>query len=517
MQLQHLSNPVPPPEPMIAAQVLIVPPETPVEAVLAQMGWDPSSSEAQSSLAASDPSRPPPGYALVVANSQLLGIFTAQDAIRLITSGQTLTGLTIAEVMAGQITDSPLQNRDRQPTSASLSQQLERERLISAIAQRIRESLDLEVILNRTVAEVQQLLLADRVLVYRVWPDHTGSTIAEATAPGWVKILEMPLPPEVFSEECYQPYLQGQIYTLTDREQEPISPYLQELLAQMQVRAKLVVPIIQQDHLWGLLIVHQCSRSRQWQAWEIELLKQLATQLAIAIQQAHLYSQVQRELSDRKRLEAQLQVALAEKELLLKETHHRVKNNLQVISSIFSLQSQTTNDPEILAILRDNQNRITSIALVHTKLYQSESLANIRFADYLQSLVSELFMTYNVNPARVRLQLQVADVSLDPDTAITCGLLLNELVSNALKHAFPDGTQGEIQISLTETKQGQLCLRVADNGIGLATDPQTQPQSLGLRLIRALIRQLKGELEIQASPGARFQVTFPSPPQCPKV
>jgi PAS domain S-box-containing protein len=194
-----------------------------------------------------------------------------------------------------------------QPASEIASnQQVERERLMTAIAHRIRESLDLREILHTAVNDVLALLQADRVLVYRVWPDGTGSAIAEATTPNQIKVLDIPFDEETFPEESRQRYLQGRVYALHDRDQSETPPCLVEFLKSLEVRAKLVLPIIQQDTLWGLLIAHQCTQPRQWQDWEIQLLQQLATQMAIAIQQSELYHQLQEELSERGRIERAL-------------------------------------------------------------------------------------------------------------------------------------------------------------------------------------------------------------------
>jgi PAS domain S-box-containing protein len=225
------------------------------------------------------------------------------------------------------------------------------------------------------------------------------------------------------------------------------------------------------------------------------------------------------DISDRQRIEAErkqteekLQASLNEKELLLKEVHHRVKNNMQVISSIFSLQSQYIQDPGILSILTDSKNRIRSMALIHEKLYQSTSLAKIDFREYIQNLASHLFASYDMSWRQVCLDLQVADVSLNLDTAIPCGLLLNELVSNSLKHAFPNNRSGELKIHFHQNQQGELSLVVQDNGIGLPDELNAQTvNSLGLRLVHALTRQLRGRLEILSQQGATFKVTFPQP------
>jgi PAS domain S-box-containing protein len=218
------------------------------------------------------------------------------------------------------------------------------------------------------------------------------------------------------------------------------------------------------------------------------------------------------DITNRKQVEEQLKASLEEKELLLKEVHHRVKNNLQVISSIFALQAQYLKDSTALSILAESQDRIRSIALIHEKLYQRNSFAQIDFAEYLQSLASDLFASYNISPNLIQLNLQVAQISLPLDTAIPCGLLLNELVSNSLKHAFLLDQTGEICIHLTLTCHNQLQLVVRDNGIGL---PQhlnlEQTNSLGLRLVRALTRQLEGKLEMFSNRGACFQITFPQP------
>lgn len=225
------------------------------------------------------------------------------------------------------------------------------------------------------------------------------------------------------------------------------------------------------------------------------------------------------DITARKQAEQQLQASLQEKELLLKEVHHRVKNNLQVISSIFSLQSMYIQDPQILSILAESQNRIRSMALIHEKLYQSNNLAKVDFADYLKSLTRNLFDSYNVSPNLIGLNLQVNNVDLNLDTAIACGLLINELVSNALKHGFPyrepgqgKARMGEITIVFTQISQGTLFLEVRDNGVGLPKDLNiAETNSLGLRLVRALTRQLRGQLEMQNQGGTVFQLTFPQP------
>ncbi|CUR34452.1 putative Histidine kinase [Planktothrix tepida PCC 9214] len=198
-------------------------------------------------------------------------------------------------------------------SQATLQQQMERERLMVTVAQQIRQSLEFTEILHTSVHQVQQVLGADRVVVYRIWPDYTGTVIAEAIAPQWPKIANITLPEEAFPEHCREIYAQGKVFTLTDRLcNEALLPCMVEFLEQIQVRAELVVPILQNNHLWGLLITHQCSRPREWQPGEIELIQQLANQMAIAIQQSELYQQLQNELKERQQVAIALQQSEAE-------------------------------------------------------------------------------------------------------------------------------------------------------------------------------------------------------------
>jgi PAS domain S-box-containing protein len=220
---------------------------------------------------------------------------------------------------------------DRKRAQEALRQQFQRERLLGAIAQRIRQSLNLEEILNTTVAEVQQFLAADRVLIYRLWPNGTGSAVTEAVVPGWPAVLGKIFPEKVFPQESQQLYRQGRILAIDDVEQADISACLVEFVQQFGVKAKLVIPILQEEALWGLLIAHQCRYTRQWQPLEIDWLKQLATQLAIAIQQSQLFQQVQRLNAN---LERQVQARTAELQLAfefeatLKRITDRVRDSL---------------------------------------------------------------------------------------------------------------------------------------------------------------------------------------------
>ncbi len=193
--------------------------------------------------------------------------------------------------------------------------------------------------------------------------------------------------------------------------------------------------------------------------------------------------------------------------MLLKEIHHRVKNNLQIISSLLKLQSGQVGDETMGNLFRDSQHRIRSMALVHEQLYGSQDLDRIEFGKYLRDLTSNLIKSYRSRG--VRLQVDVDDVHLDIDTAIPCGLIINELVSNTLKHAFPDGREGEIGISLSEDGAGQYTLLVRDDGVGFPVDVDCHhTDTLGLQLVNSLIRQLKGTMQLHRDNGTMFEIRF---------
>ena len=216
------------------------------------------------------------------------------------------------------------------------------------------------------------------------------------------------------------------------------------------------------------------------------------------------------DITARKQAEDAIKSSLREKEVMLKEIHHRVKNNLQVISSLLDLQTGTVKDPRVLESFQESQHRIRSMALIHEKLYQSPDLAEVDFADYLRSLIAYLVRAYRISEAQVSLKLDTEPVRLRIDTAIPCGLILNELVSNALKHAFPNGRQGEIEVAVRAEEPGRASLRVSDNGVGLAAgmDWRATP-SLGLRLVHTLTQQLHGTLGVETTHGVTFRLGFP--------
>ncbi|MBI2851650.1 MAG: hypothetical protein HYX84_00895 [Chloroflexi bacterium] len=225
--------------------------------------------------------------------------------------------------------------------------------------------------------------------------------------------------------------------------------------------------------------------------------------------------QLRAEMEERKRAEEQVKASLGEKEALLREIHHRVKNNLQIIHSMLNLQLPQFRDHQAVELFKESQNRVYSMALIHERLYQSESLARIDLPEYIRSLAANLFLSYGVTGNAIIPRITVEDISLDIDTAIPCALVINELVTNSLKHAFPAswcaGGTKEISIDLRRDGNHGFMLTVSDNGVGLPEGFDVRKgHSLGLKLVSVLTNQLKGTLRVNDDCGAVFEISFPA-------
>ncbi|MGZ9189137.1 MAG: histidine kinase dimerization/phosphoacceptor domain -containing protein [Nitrospira sp.] len=215
------------------------------------------------------------------------------------------------------------------------------------------------------------------------------------------------------------------------------------------------------------------------------------------------------DLTERKDMEDQLRRMLKEKESLLREVHHRVKNNLQVISSLLNLQSASIKDPVVNQLFRECQVRISSIALLHETLRRSNDLSRIKMGDYIRTLTGHLFRSYGVDPTVIMLELNVDDIDFDIDTGLTCGLIIDELVSNCLKHAFIDDSGGMVHIDLVDHVDGTFTLGVSDDGIGIPKDGVlNNPDSLGLELVTLLAEKLDGSTELRSGAGTEWQIRF---------
>lgn len=265
-------------------------------------------------------------------------------------------------------------------------------------------------------------------------------------------------------------------------------------LEEQDIQGLALVTVRSGDRLIGFMGLDDTNGGAPWTTDAVTLLRVSAEIVGSAL--------------ERRTYEERIRSSLAEKNVLLKEIHHRVKNNLQIISSLLKLQAGNVQDAQALSVLEESQARVRSMALIHEKLYQSEDLAEINFGDYARELVTYLFRAYSMTTGTVHLKMQVDPVRLDINAAIPSGLIINELLSNALKHAFPNQREGTVEVSLTQNDD-VIELSVSDDGVGLpAGFDFRQTSSLGLQLIDTLSIQLGGEVEVISEEGTTFRIRF---------
>jgi len=463
---------------------------------------------------------------------------------------------------------------DRKQAEELIRQQVDQEKLLAAITQRIRLTLNLPEILQTTVQQVHQVLQSDRVLVYRVFPDGTGAAISESVLPQWQTILDIAFPEEVFPQVNYDRYVNGRIFALTDREAEPmeILPCLAEFLAEIQVKAKLVVPIIQNDTLWGLLIAHQCDRPRNWQTWEINLLHQIANQLAIAIQQADLFEKLQQELRDRQKT----QQHLTEINQRLAESNEELARATRLKDEFLANMSHELRTPlnAILGMTEGMQEQVFGkISDAQTKALQTIE----RSGSHLLELINDILDVAKIESGQIELEYSTISVdalcqssltfikqqalkkSIQLETKITSNLpeinvderrirqVLINLLNNAVKFT-PDGGQVTLDVScqpLSVSAQEALgsplvnnqpelslsrCIHItiSDTGIGIAPENisklfqpfiqidsalnrQYQGTGLGLALVKRIVEMHGGKvmLSSELGVGSCFTVILP--------
>jgi two-component sensor histidine kinase len=275
-----------------------------------------------------------------------------------------------------------------------------------------------------------------------------------------------------------------------------------EILKEHGIHSVVVVPLVTEYQLIGFLGFETVQVKRKFLEDEVILLKTIAEIITNALHRANLQLALQKHVR-------QVEESLEEKNVLLKEIHHRVKNNLQVISSLLSLQSAQVKDPMTVQLFRDSQNRVRTMALIHEKLYQSHDLARIDFKSYIESLSSYLVRSFAVEAFGVTFCLDIEQISLGIDQAIPCGLIVNELVTNSLKYAFPDSQQGQVTIQFKIDERQQLHLNVGDTGVGFPKNIDYQnTASLGLQLVNSLVNQLEGSIELVCSGGTEFKIKF---------
>lgn len=282
----------------------------------------------------------------------------------------------------------------------------------------------------------------------------------------------------------------------------------------------------QQNTIPGLILISQSSEILPDLVWKNEAVDVLYVPfdshiLQKRIQQALQHRQTLIRLEEKQqqttevthRLDVaqhQIQADLEEKDILMQEIHHRVKNNLQIVSSILTLHSSKVQDQEIREILRSTQGRVDTISLIHKKLYESKNLAEIDIQDYVQHQIHDLFYQYPVRTKNLHIDLKLIPILLAVDQAIHFALLIHELITNIFKHAFPQNQTGQITLAICRTNEAQLKLLVADNGVGLPPDTDiSKTSSIGLRLIYRLIQYLDGDYSITCHHGTSYCILFP--------
>jgi len=237
--------------------------------------------------------------------------------------------------------------------------------------------------------------------------------------------------------------------------------------------------------------------------------KKLYTMIDDLASQIVLKKELESREQQRREAEENLKRSLAEKDILLKEVHHRVKNNMQIISSILKMQERQVEDPKLKEVLEESQNRIRSMALVHEDLYRNENLENIKFINYAKSLAGNLMRTFSEQQGKISVVYEIEDVLLPLDTGIPCGLIINELISNSFKYAFKDREKGTIKLGLKTNEEGKYTLEVSDDGVGFDKEFVVESaKTLGLKIVNKLVQQIDGTLEYDFSQGTKFIIRF---------
>ncbi|MEM6612589.1 MAG: histidine kinase dimerization/phosphoacceptor domain -containing protein, partial [Cyanobacteria bacterium P01_C01_bin.72] len=262
----------------------------------------------------------------------------------------------------------------------------------------------------------------------------------------------------------------------------------------------LCSPIIYQDGLQGIMYLESLVKGA-FTNQKSAVLQALMSQVSISIANAKLYKDLENHAS--------VQKSLQQKEILLKEIHHRVKNNLFVVSSLLDFQNSYIDDPEVRKLLENCQNRITAMAMVHQHLYGNSELDRINFADYIQSLLNNLAYSQGSKERNINLTLDLDPIELNIESANPCGLIVNELVSNALEHGFRDRASGNIWLKLKHNLDNQIVLTIEDDGVGFKPDKNLQnSDSLGLELVCTLVEQIEGQISLDKSAGTKIEIIF---------
>ncbi|MGD8312448.1 MAG: histidine kinase dimerization/phosphoacceptor domain -containing protein [Gammaproteobacteria bacterium] len=403
----------------------------------------------------------------------------------------------VGEIIAGAI--------ELNRATVALKRQVEMETLVAQISTRFINvhvsHLNREV--DRAIGEIGRFTGVDRSYVFRFEDDgRTMSNTDEWCAPGIEPHINrlQGFPVEAFGYSMSR-MRRGEVFHVPDVSRLPAEAAAEKAEFEAEgIRTLINVPIMRRGEMTGFLGFDAVRTRKIWSDNDIRLLKLVGEIFANAL--------------DRTSAETQLQTSVREKEVLLREIHHRVKNNMQIVDSLLYLQAQAIRghaDAVALDAFTKSQSRIKSMAAIHDRLYRSRDLSGIDCSDYLNDLVPELLNFYETG-ARITTRIESDSLRLAIDQAIPCGLIVNELLTNCLKHGFPDGRNGTIRISLKAHPDGRQELSVVDDGVGLpAGKGWESPGSMGLRLVRDLVRQLEGQITLDSNGGTRVRINFTAP------
>ena len=388
---------------------------------------------------------------------------------------------------------------ERTQMEAELRVRVRQQRAVAELGQRALASTNLALLMEDAVTIAAQVLEAELAGIFEMTPakDSLRLTVGVGWSAGLVGQVELKLEadfPAGFAILAKQPVV---------IENLPLDSRFSEagLLHRHQVVSGLCLVIHGRPEPLGILEVYT-TRRRRFSEDDLHFLQAIANILSMALERA--------------KTETHLRLATLEQEAMLREIHDRVKNNLQIILSLINLQSVYQTEPYPRQILQKVQDRVRAMALIHERLYGSGSLARVEIGAYIKALVEHLFRAYQAYSRNIHFAVLADELFLTIETAVPCGLIINELVANALQHAFPDGRSGEVRLEIKQNHHRQLELLVADNGIGFNPGPElSQTASLGLQLVNTLVNQLNASIEFYSNQGTHCKITFvastPSP------
>ena len=403
------------------------------------------------------------------------------------------------------------------------------EELINSISQVIHKSINVKDVLDNTAEAINNSIdVVDKVSIYLV-EGREALIKAHSGAPNWYieKVGRIPFG----SGYTWNTITSGDLNYCSDTDSDNLVGPAGILLG---IKSYVSIPIKFDSNIIGVINVAS-FRKNIFKEEDLSLLSLVASQVSMVMENIRQSEELQQtydileervkgrtlellksnallreEIEKRIRAEIEIKKSLQEKEILLKEVQHRVKNNLQVISSMLDLQTDYVKDSGVLKLFVEAQKRVKSMALVHERMYQSEVLTDLDFTQYIEILGNYIFKIYGVNTKRISMKIDINEANIDFNRAIQLGLIVNELISNSLKHAFPDNLAGQVNVKL-DSEDEYFILTTSDNGIGLPKKFRLrQTKSLGLQLVQALTNQLKGSIKIDRRKGTRFRIKFPN-------